>query len=529
MKKILIAFAIVAATIGIASVSASTPVQPLCSPNQMLSSSLCFNFTPGGMAPSPIRHIVYIMQENRTFENLFHGFPGATTATQACWPAGIPQPNFFCYAIQPMPISQNPVGSPPAAYDLGHTFGDFGVEDSVAGEFVAACKDGTAPGGCLGTCPTATPISTPNPPQPTPIPSPIGGSNWSECAITYVPEASINQYWEIAENYAIADENYQTARGPTFPSHLYAVGAGSPISQGSQTYFKDNIAGGGGPNAPNGPTGCDVPPGTAGGTIFIFTGGTGPKTFPCTNMTTLLDELVAAGLLPRYYTYQENPPYYYSFRQSGVDAISRFGCTYQPSGPICPGPGNQPLYYSAPPSNVLADIASCNLPTFAWVMPTTLTSDHPSNADGSGPAWVASVVNAIGNSMCDGSSYWNDTAIFITWDDWGGFYDSAFPATFNHFEDGFRTPLLIAGGFVRPGYVSHVVHESSGSVLKFAEETFNLPSLGRSDARSDDLMDCFNFAAPPIPFVNIAFQGEKKMTVAYWRKKMAHDTMAPDY
>jgi phospholipase C len=141
----------------------------------------------------------------------------------------------------------------------------------------------------------------------------------------------------------------------------------------------------------------------------------------------------------------------------------------------------------SPSSQVLTDIANGQLADVVWVTPAQAASDHPKVNNGSGPSWVASVVNAIGNSQ-----YWNNTAIFITWDDWGGFYDHVTPTIYNSFELSFRVPLIVVSPYAKPGYVSHAQHEF-GSILKFTEETFGLPSLNTTDARADDLSDCFSF------------------------------------
>ncbi len=86
--------------------------------------------------------------------------------------------------------------------------------------------------------------------------------------------------------------------------------------------------------------------------------------------------------------------------------------------------------------------------------PTKLASDHPAVTDGSGPSWVASVVNAVGESP-----YWNDTAIFVVWDDWGGWYDHVKPHIFNNYELGFRVPFLVISPYARRHYISHTPHE----------------------------------------------------------------------
>jgi phospholipase C len=124
-------------------------------------------------------------------------------------------------------------------------------------------------------------------------------------------------------------------------------------------------------------------------------------------------------------------------------------------------------------------------------------SDHPGSRSAKGPSWVAAVVNAVGQSQ-----YWNSTAIFITWDDWGGWYDHVAPKMYNHFELGFRVPLVIVSPYAKAGYVSHRRHEF-GSILRFSETVFGLGSLGATDKRSDDLSDCFDFKTSPRKFVTI--------------------------
>jgi phospholipase C len=130
----------------------------------------------------------------------------------------------------------------------------------------------------------------------------------------------------------------------------------------------------------------------------------------------------------------------------------------------------------------------------SWVIPTGLESDHALSNDGSGPSWVSSVVNAIGNSQ-----YWSNTAIFIVWDDWGGWYDHVAPQMLNSYEYGFRVPMIVISPYAKAAYVSHVPHDF-GSILKFIEQNFDLPSLGYADVPADNLSDCFNFNQTPISF-----------------------------
>jgi phospholipase C len=143
---------------------------------------------------------------------------------------------------------------------------------------------------------------------------------------------------------------------------------------------------------------------------------------------------------------------------------------------------------------VLTDIATGQLPQVTWVIPDGRASDHALQNDGSGPSWVASIVNAIGSS-----SYWSTTAILITWDDWGGWYDHVAPKILNSYEYGFRVPLIVISPYVKKGYVSHITHDF-GSLLHFTEVTFRLPTLGYADSLADDLSDCFDFGQTPTSF-----------------------------
>jgi phospholipase C len=157
-----------------------------------------------------------------------------------------------------------------------------------------------------------------------------------------------------------------------------------------------------------------------------------------------------------------------------------------------------------PQTQILTDIANGQLAQVSWVIPDGNSSDHARANDGTGPSWVASVVNSIGNSP-----YWGNTAIVIAWDDWGGWYDHVAPTVINDgvswgsgYVYGFRVPLIVVSPYAKAGYISHVGHDF-GSILKFIETNFNLPSLGYADAPADNLSDCFDFTQAPIPFQTI--------------------------
>jgi phospholipase C len=151
-----------------------------------------------------------------------------------------------------------------------------------------------------------------------------------------------------------------------------------------------------------------------------------------------------------------------------------------------------------PETTIFGDIAAGKLANVTWVIPSGRNSDHPGAGSNTGPSWVASIANAIG-----ASNYWGSTAIFVTWDDWGGVYDHVPPPILGSYELGFRVPLIVVSPYAKPGYVSHRQHEF-GSVLHFVEDVWGLGSLGYTDARADNLSDFFDFNQSPLPYHQIA-------------------------
>lgn len=293
-------------------------------------------------------------------------------------------------------------------------------------------------------------------------------------AFGYVPPSQVQPYFQMAAQYTFADRMFQTNEGPSFPAHQYIISGTSTDAVGSVLLAAENPNYDGHRNSLN----CDGSP-LSKVAMIDPSGSENTLMRPCFEHPTLSDLLDAKGVPWRYYD---------SFNGglwSGPDAIAHIR-----NGPDW-------INVVTPETAILNDIAAGQLRSVSWVMPTGRASDHALSTDGSGPAWVASIVNAVGSS-----AYWNDTAIFVTWDDWGGWFDHVKPQLYNSYELGFRVPLLVISPYARPGYVSHVQHEY-GSLLHFTEATFNLPSLGYSDARADDLSDCFNFNQTPIAFRSI--------------------------
>jgi phospholipase C len=223
---------------------------------------------------------------------------------------------------------------------------------------------------------------------------------------------------------------------------------------------------------------------------------------PCFDHATLTDLLdnppsgARKGLNWRYYTPSEGTIW-------NAPSSVRHMCMPKGYPQVCTGADWSDGKIAINPAQVLTDIQQRHLASVSWVIPKGQESDHPISNNGSGPSWVASVVNAVGNSP-----YWNNTVILIAWDDWGGFYDHVAPpidSQYGYYEYGFRVPLLVVSAYTPAGYVSQSTH-NFGSILRFIETAFGLPFIPPStfaDSRSDDLGDFFDFTKPPRPFVPV--------------------------
>ena len=296
----------------------------------------------------------------------------------------------------------------------------------------------------------------------------------------YAPRSEVKPYYIMATNYVFADRMFQTNQSGSFPAHQYMV---SGTSSALPTTSDD--ASSNGMNSKHvgkpAPVGCDAPSVSFVETIDPANGKAGPNAFPCFERPVLSDLLDTAGISWRYYQHDLGVGLWHA-----MDAIShvRYGPDY--------------ANVVTPSQAILTDISKGRLSGVSWVMPPSDEySDHSGSRSKKGPAWVSAVVNAVGQSR-----YWNSTAIFIAWDDWGGWYDHVAPPQYNAYELGFRVPLVVVSPYAKKGYVSHVQHEF-GSILKFAEETFDLGSLQTTDQRADDLMDAFDFNQNPRKFVPI--------------------------
>jgi phospholipase C len=409
----------------------------------------------GKPAATPIKHVVFIVQENRSFNNLFMGYPGATTASFGYDKSG-----------RKVELRSRKLWS---SWDPGH----------AARDFFAAC-DGR--GKLRGTdCKMDgwnTEIGPPGAPP--------------DLAYSYVPRSEIEPYWSIARRYVLSDDMFTSNLDGSFVAHQYLVAA---YSSGAVDY-------------PITAWGCE---GGRHDTLPTLTERRtfGPRIPACFDNPTLASEADASAIGWRFYA-------------GTIYGDGGIWSSYQADRKIFDG-ADWSQYVVNPPSQFLTDVANGKLADITWITPTFETSDHPSSDAKDGPAWIASLVDAIG-----ASKFWKSTAIFIMWDDWGGWFDPVPPVHEDYDGLGFRVPLLIVSPYAKRGSVTHVQYETA-SVLRFIEDNFGLAQLAASDTRANDPANdpaAFDYRQAPRKFEKIA----GSQPASYWRRleRISHPQRTPE-
>jgi len=452
---------------GGSSTSPSAPTSPPAPPSGPVT----------GPSAGKFQHVVVIVQENRTPDNLFQDpiliKNGADIAQSGLNSQG-----------QTITLAAESLAT---VYDLSHAHS----------AFVAMYNGGKMDGAdqIPVMCPTGMPNCAPANPQ-----------------YYYVNPSEVAPYFQMAETYTFGDRMFQTNQGPSFPAHQFILSGTSAPTATSNLFAAENPIG---VKNADSDTGCTAP---SQETVAMIdpSGDESSTQYPCFDHPTLTDLLDTKGVSWHYYAAG------ISSSQTSIwtapNAIKHI-CdpTTQNGQSTCTGT-EWSNNVTLTPSQVLTDIANSQLAQVAWVTPDGADSDHPSGNTGGGPSWVASVVNAIGNSP-----YWANTAIIITWDDWGGWYDHVAPKVLNSYEYGFRVPLIVISPYTKPAYISHATHDF-GSILKFVEEVFGTTSLGYADVKADDLADCFNYSQTPLTFQAIAAEKDANYFVNRPQSEIPPDT-----
>ena len=368
-----------------------------------------------------IQHIVFLVKENRSFNNYFGTFPGALGATSGPVSDG-----------QTIPLGH----TPDRVRDMGHSWKDA----------LTAIN-----GGKMNQFDLVQ----------------FGNINGDYMSMSQMYQTDIPNYWAYAQTFTLSDETFSSLKGGSFPNHLYTI-------------LADNAEVIGNPNEPGHPLfsswGCDAVTGT---TVELqSTTGVQSYVFPCFNNMTEGDLLNTAGISWKSYAPGASTAGYAWNTYDSIDHIRNSSVWSENVVPY---------------TNFVTDAAAGNLPAVSWLVPDTADSDHGPASTCAGENWVVQQINAV----MQGPD-WPSTAIFLTWDDFGGFYDPAVPAAPDYYGFGPRVPMIIISPYSLAGQVVHTQYEFS-SVLKFIETRFGLGNLTLRDLNAADMTDAFNFNQTPLP------------------------------
>lgn len=433
-------------------------------------------------------HVVVVIQENRTPDNLFQGLcvPPFGTAAGCSTSPGPGQYDIQRDGWRDKTSPGGRIHPAPVAlankYDLSHSHDAWLAMCDLSPQAPACQMNGASGIDCVGTCPRKP-----------------------QFRFVANPKGILNPYLELATRYGWANYMFQTNQGPSFPAHQFLFGATSAPSASDDAagiFASENMSQTGGTGGLSVVAGCTALSTTKVAEIQPGVGET-QRIYPCFDHQTVPD-LLPSDLTWRFYAPSAGTIW------TAPNAIQHL-CESSGPGGVCTGAEWQ-QNVDLVSAHVLRDIASCNLRSVTWVTPSCQNSDHAKCNDGGGPSWVASIVNAIGNSTaCDGGTgYWDNTAIVVVWDDWGGWYDhvppTILPQPQGDYQYGFRVPMIFVSAYTPAHTVNNVRHDF-GTIVRFIEENFGIEkgALTFADARANsDLSAFYDLTATPRTFQTIA-------------------------
>jgi phospholipase C len=260
----------------------------------------------------------------------------------------------------------------------------------------------------------------------------------------------VANYWNYAQLYVLQDRLFESITSYSLPAHLYMLAAQSGGYKG------------------------------ASGEPF-------PKPLSYPEITLLL----GSGKVDwRYYVNRGTSP---AAADGNVEDADETTLTNWNPLPGFPAVKNDPTQFTrlTNATQFYTDAQNGTLPQVSWIIPNSDLSEHPPASIATGSSYVTSLVNAVMNSPV-----WSSTAIFIAWDDWGGFYDHVDPPKVDQYGLGIRVPGLVISPYARQGYVDHKTY-SFESWLKIVEERFGIIPMTGRDNTANDMADAFDFTQQP--------------------------------
>jgi phospholipase C len=421
-----------------------------------------------------IEHVVIIMQENRSFDSYFGTFPGAD---------GIPMKNGV-----PVPCLPDPMGGScvrPFHDRQDRNLGGPHSQSNAAADIAGGQMDGfvreqaQARTGCEQLFNPACGRG-----QSAGLPDVMG----------YHDGADIPNYWTYARDFVLQDHMFQSDASWSLPSHLYMV-----------SEWSANCPQRGDPmSCVNNDQNPGLPPDFQRNNLGIQSST--PPDYAWTDLTYLLHK---AGVSWGYYVFKGTEP--------DCEDDAAMSCAPVAQGPRTPGIWNPLPYFDTVQqdgqlgnvqslSNFFAAAKAGTLPAVSWIDPNGAVSEHPPALVSAGQTYVTGLINAIMRSPD-----WSSTAIFLSWDDWGGFYDHVVPPKVDANGYGLRVPGLVISPYARRGYIDHRTL-SFDAYVKFIEDDFlagqrlDPRTDGRPDPRPDvrenapelsDIALDFDFSQPP--------------------------------